>query len=312
MLHKVLTTMAFLGVLIALASCGVQPSAAPAPTAAPTAAPAANKVIVLGDISNEPTKTLKSFQPLADYLDDHLSALGVDVKIKIAPDLPTMARWMQAGDVDLYFDSPYPAMMVSDQSGAQPILRRWKGGDAEYETVFITRANSGLTSVTDLKGRVIGFEDNYSTSGYLLPKSYLLQAGMHPVEKPGPQAGVAKDEVGYVFTQDSENTLQWVLSGKVVAGAIDSRAFADIPPESRTALTVLAETEKVARHVVLARAGMDPTLLGTIKTVLLGMDKSPEGQAVLKKFEKTAKFDEFPTAADLTRMRELYQLVQAK
>ena len=63
MLHKVLTTMAFLGVLIALASCGVQPSAAPAPTAAPTAAPAANKVIVLGDISNEPTKTLKSGSP---------------------------------------------------------------------------------------------------------------------------------------------------------------------------------------------------------------------------------------------------------
>jgi phosphonate transport system substrate-binding protein len=312
MAHKVLTTMAFLGVLIALASCGAQPIAAPAPTAAPIATLAASKTIVLGDISNEPTKTLKSFQPLADYLDDHLRTLGVGVKVKIAPDLATMARWMQAGEVDLYFDSPYPAMIVSDQSGAQPILRRWKGGDAEYETVFITRANSGLTSLTDLQGQVIGFEDNYSTSGYLLPKSYLLQAGMHPVEKSGPQAGVAKDEVGYVFTQDSENTLQWVLSGKVVAGAIDSRVFADIPPESRTALTVLATTEKVARHVVLAGAGMEPTLLSTIKTALLGMDKSPEGQAVLKAFEKTAKFDEFPTATDLTRMRELYQLVQAK
>jgi phosphonate transport system substrate-binding protein len=249
---------------------------------------------------------------LADYLAAHLDTYGVSVKIKLAPDLATMARWMQAGEVDLYFDSPYPAMIVSDQSGAQPILRRWKGGDAEYDTVFIARANSGLSSLADLQGQVIGFEDNFSTSGYLLPKTYLLRAGMHPVEKPDPQAAVAKDEVGYVFTLDADNTVQWVLSGRVVAGAIDSRAFADIPSESRSALTVLAETEKVARHVVMAQANMEPALLSAIKTVLLDMDQSAEGQAVLKAFEKTAKFDEFPTTADLNRMRQLYELIQDK
>jgi phosphate/phosphite/phosphonate ABC transporter binding protein len=312
MAHRALTTIAFLGILIALVSCGAASTTAPTPTAVPLATPAATKLLVLGDISNEPAKSLKSFQPLADYLTAHLDTFGVSVKVKLAPDLATMARWMQAGEVDLYFDSPYPAMIVSDQSGAQPILRRWKGGDAEYDTVFITRANSGLDSLADLQGRVIGFEDNFSTSGYLLPKTYLLRAGMQPVEKSDPQAEVAKDEVGYIFTQDSENTIQWVLSGRVVAGAIDSSAFSDIPSESRTVLTVLAETEKVARHVVLARAGMEPTLLSAIKTVLLDMDRSTEGQAVLKAFEKTAKFDEFPTAADLNRMRQLYEMIREK
>ncbi|NES05342.1 MAG: phosphate/phosphite/phosphonate ABC transporter substrate-binding protein, partial [Okeania sp. SIO2F4] len=105
-------------------------------------------------------------------------------------------------------------------------------------------------------------------------------------------------------------TIQWVISGKVVAGALDIGTFMEIPEESRQAMLVLAQSDKVARHIALVRADLKPEMIEAIKTILIEMDKTPEGQEVLKKFEKTAKFDNFPPESSIERMRELYELVQ--
>ncbi|MGK7926144.1 MAG: phosphate/phosphite/phosphonate ABC transporter substrate-binding protein, partial [Spirulina sp.] len=232
--------------------------------------------------------------------------------VEVAPSMETMAEWLSAGKVDLYFDSPYPAMIVSDLSDSKPILRRWKKGVEAYHTIIFTRTDSGVKTVDELEGKTIAFEEEFSTSGYMLPLSYLVEAGLKLVETRSPTAGIAPDEVGYVFSEDDQNSIQWVLSKRVTASAVSAPDFLEIPEEVRQQLTIVAETESLPRHIAIVSPTLTPEEVSAIKEVLLAMEKTEKGREILATFEKTAKFDEFPEGIDraIDRMRELYELTQ--
>jgi phosphonate transport system substrate-binding protein len=187
-----------LSLILLLAGCNT--ASPPSPTPEPTAAPSPEAdagVIVLGDIGDNPAEKIERFQPLADYLAAHLADYGISVgEVRIAPDFDTMISWIEAGEVDLYFDSLFPIMMISNETGAQPILRRWKGGDAAYHSVIFTRADGELASIEDLTGQIIGFEEAFSTSGYMLPTAHLLEAGIPMVEVDSPEAEVPGGQRG--------------------------------------------------------------------------------------------------------------------
>ncbi|MEZ4646360.1 MAG: phosphate/phosphite/phosphonate ABC transporter substrate-binding protein [Chloroflexota bacterium] len=290
-------------------------TASPTPTPVLTDAVTPTGVLVFGDISDEAAETINGTQPIADYLAAQLGDYGISrAEVKIAPDLDTMVQWMANGEVDLYFDSPYPALVISQKTGAEPILRRWKYGVSAYHTLFFARADAGITTVADLQGHMIAFEESFSTSGYMLPLSYLLEQGLNPVSKESPEVTVAADEIGYTFSTADNTTIQWVVSGRVVAGVVDNVTYElFVPEETRQEFVVLAETEDVPRQLVLVRPGMDADLKAAIKSGLLTMDETEEGRAVLDVF-LTTEFDEFPEGADaaLARMRTLYDLAQSR
>jgi phosphonate transport system substrate-binding protein len=272
-------------------------------------------VIVLAEISDDPQKVINRTQPFADYLAANLGAFGIGAgEVKVVPDMETLATLLESGEADIAYDSLYPAMVLRNEAGAVPILRRWKDGVEEYHSVFFVLAESGIESLEDLNGKIIAFDEPSSTSGYVVPLDYLLEAGLNPVEKPSVEAAVAEDEIGFVFSNDDENTIQWVASQRVAAGVVDNTTFDEIPDEVKANLVILAETGAFPRQVVLVRSGMDPALQAAIIAVLIGMDETETGRAALDEFSDTAQFDEFPQGADaaLTDMQAMYDRVQSR
>ncbi len=316
MAHKVFGIVITVVLLTALAGCTTQPAPTPTPEPTEIAPVGGTDTIVLTDIdADDPIGKIEEFQPLADYLAANLAEHGISVgEVRIAPDLETVIGWMESGEVDLYYDSPYPAMRVIDATGAQPILRGWRGGEPVYHSVFFARADSGLAALEDIVGHVIAYDDRASTSGFMLPTAYLIENGLNPVEVPSPDAAVAGDQVGYVFSQDDQNTIEWVIEGVVDVGVVDNLTYmGDIPEETRAELVILAETEEVPRRVLVARPDLEPELVEAIKSLFVEMESTPEGQALLETL-KTKRFDEFPEGADafLDRMREIYALVEGQ
>ncbi|PIE36335.1 phosphate ABC transporter substrate-binding protein [candidate division KSB3 bacterium] len=298
MLHKILATVVLMSILITLVG---------------SEAYSESGKIVLGKISDKPTKKLKEYQPLADYLAEYLNDVGIETgEVKVAPDIETMARWMASGEVDLFFDNPYSAFLVGDRSGAQPIIFRIKEGPSEKHGVFFALAESGLTSLADLEGRLIALEEPESASDYLLPMVHMLEAGMNPVKKSDINDPVAADEVGYVFSYDSDKTVQLLVTKKIEAGVITDDDFQKISDANPGVLVVLAETEEGTRNQLgIVRAGMDPSVVEAMITLLTGLDKTAEGPMVMESSE-TLRFEEISgdLGTILTRLRTMYELVQ--
>ncbi len=260
-----------------------------------TARAASMPPLVIGSVSDKPGNEIKKFQPLADYLARHLAEFGVDKGVvKVARGTSEMAHLLGSGQVDVYIDSPFPIIVVGRLADSRILLRRWKKGRAEYHSVVFVRNDSPIQTVNDLLGKLIAFEEPYSTTGYFLPKTSLLLAGLRLRDQSVTSEPVKRDETGYTFSLDDENTVMWVLRGKVSAGATDDASFAKLPPSRRDDLRVMHRTMVVPRHLVSVRKGLDERLVKRMKEVLMAMEHSEEGKQVLQKFEMTTRFDEPP------------------
>lgn len=307
---RVTVTMT-LTVMLLMVACQAQANDSPtnevAPISLPTPSP--DQILVLGDISRDPAGTIEAFQPVADYLAARLADFDIKQgRVIVAPDMPTMIDRLKAGEVHLFFDSPFPALTAYEEADARPLLRRWKKGVAEYHTVIVVRKDSGITDLEGLLGQNVAFEDRSSTSGYLLPKGYLTRLGLNVTEVSPGSTDLPANAISYVFAGGEENVRAWLLNGKVTGAVIPSGDFEDLAYEVKNQLQVLDRTTSIPRHIVLAHPGMEEALQARIVDLLLSMDQTPEGQAALDAFQRTKKFDVFQQGPEeaMEELRELF------
>ena len=296
---RVFASLAALTLLL-LAGCQTNQNLEPEVVPASLLTGSSGHAITLGDVEpEEPTKKLKRFQPLADYLADNLQEYGVEVGIVVlARDIEEMAGFLKDGTVDVYFDSVYPSLAASNLSGSRVIVRRWKQGDPTYWSTFITLKENGLTSPEDLLGKVVAFEAPFSTSGFVLPAGTLIQRGFTLRQVDGPDAPVASDEIGYFFSGDEENTVELLLRGRVAAGGVSNQDYEGLPAELKEQIGSFDRTIAVPRQLVTVRPGLEPEIVARIQQLLIGLEEFPQGLELLAALKKTAKFDLLPPEAE--------------
>jgi phosphonate transport system substrate-binding protein len=271
------------------------------------AAPAAT--ITLSVMGEEPAEDMRKILPLASYLNKQLSADGTTQgKVIVAKTLSEIATMLRGGKIDLHFDSYARTLALSRLAGSKPILRRWKRGVAEYYGVIFARSDSGINRLEDLHGKNIALEEEFSTVGQLLPKFMITEKGLKLVPT---DARITQDSVGYTYAYWDENTMLWVLKGKVAAGAMDSQTYAELGQKHGDILKVLAKTPPVPRHVVSIRPGMPQDLLANVKEILIHMDQTEDGKKALQQFDRTAKFDEL-SEHNTGLIQKLGKLIEAE
>jgi phosphonate transport system substrate-binding protein len=147
---------------------------------------------------------------------------GVPVKTFSAADYAGVIQAFAAGQVDIAYMSPaaYAAAWVQSNGNVIPLLTSQEAdGTTSYVSVLYVRADSGITSIEQLKGKSLAWADPNSASGYLIPRSEFRQMGIDP--EPGKYFG----RTG--FAGGHEQAVVAVLGGQYDAGVTWSSGVGD-------------------------------------------------------------------------------------
>lgn len=114
----------------------------------------------------------------------------VPTKLLMASDYAGVIQGFAAGQVDLSYMSPssYAAAWIESKGNIVPLTTSMeKDGGIAYVAVCYVRADSGITSLEQLKGKSLAWADPNSASGYLIPRSEFRAMGIDP--EPGKYFG---------------------------------------------------------------------------------------------------------------------------
>ena len=267
--------------------------------------------LVLGVVFQGTAQPVEAhFRPLIEYV-AHKFSSTTETKgmIIVAPTAAQMIKLLEEKRVDLYMESPYPTYLINRLGAARLLLRAWKGGMAEYRSLIFTSKQIGVTDPKELRGKIIAFEDPGSTSGYFLPKLFLLKKGFSMSQQASPESKISAGEIGYIFANTSNEVVRLVLQKKVTAGAFSTDDYAALEDKDKPLISILAETESVPRHLVSVRKDLPETVVNRLKSILLAMDQDKEGQQILKQTDNTTRFDSLPGGEEMVRRKlvELYR-----
>jgi phosphonate transport system substrate-binding protein len=255
------------------------------------------KTITLGIVAATNQKEIEAhFQDFVRYLARKLSSRSkIEARIVLAPTQSRLATLLTERKTDFYMESPHPTHMINNVYGAgKLLLRRWKGGMADYHASIFTDRNGETKRLEDLKGKIIAFEDPESTSGYFLPKLLLTKRGFKLLRKTQIEADVTRGEVGYIFAGSQNELVDLVLTKKVAAGAFSNDDYASLNESKKSEIAILAETASLPRHLVSIRKNLAPVLARGLEKTLLSMHQDPEGRLILQNTDGTTKFDVLP------------------
>lgn len=241
----------------------------------------AQQVLRVSAIPDEaPTELARKFEPLGKYLE---AKLGMKVEWTPVTDYAAAVETLVNRKIDLAWFGGFTFVQSSVRSGGKTIPLVQREEDAVFRSVFIAGRDSGIHKLEDLKGRTLSFGSQSSTSGHLMPRSYLLAAKIDP----------DKDLKRVSFSGAHDATIAAVASGKVDAGALNISVWNKFVEDKKVdpaAVRVIYTTPAYYDYNWTVHADMPAALREKIAQAFLDLNSATAQGAEILKLQRAAKF----------------------
>jgi phosphonate transport system substrate-binding protein len=218
-----------------------------------------------------PQEMLRIYTPFAEYL---TKEIGIPVKFTPVVDYAATVEGLAANRLEMVWYGGLTSVQAARQAkGARRIIVRKE--DAQFKSYFITRKETGIKDLKDLKGKTFAFGSVSSTSGHLMPRYFLLKGGINP----------EKDFSKFSFSGAHDATAAWVEAGQVDAGALNFLVWDKLVETKKVdtnKVTIFWTTPAYVDYVWTVRAGVDKGTVEKISKAFLKLDYgNPEHKKLL-------------------------------
>lgn len=246
----------------------------------------AQQVLRVTAIPDEsPTELARKAGPLIKYLETRLN-----VKVEYTPvtDYAAAVETLVNKKVDLAWFGGFTFVQANVRSGGKVIPLVQREEDERFRSVFIT-SEPAIQSLADLKGRDVSFGSQSSTSGHLMPRSFLLQAKIDP----------EKDFKRVAYSGAHDATIAAVAAGKVQGGALNISVWEKFVADKKVDLgkvRVIYTTPAYYDYNWSVHADMPQALRDKLTQAFLALSRdTAEGKEILE-LQRATRF--VPTKAD--------------
>lgn len=226
-----------------------------------------------------PTELQRKFEPLGKYLS---KATGLKVEFTPVTDYAASVEGLINRKVDMVWFGGFTFVQANVRSKGQVVPLVQRAEDEKFRSVFIT-TKPDINKLEDLKGKTLSFGSESSTSGHLMPRSFLLGAKVNP----------DTDLKRIAFSGAHDATVAAVAGGKVDAGALNISVWDKLVESGKVdpkVVRVFYTTPGYYDYNWTVRSDMSPALQKKITDAFLALDAStPEGKQILE-LQRATKF----------------------
>lgn len=225
-----------------------------------------------------PTELQRKFKPLGTYLE---RKLGMKVEFTPVTDYAASVEGLVNGKLDMVWFGGFTFVQAKLRSNGQVIPLVQRAEDEKFKSVFITTRDD-IRTLQDLKGKTFSFGSESSTSGHLMPRSFLLQAGITP----------EKDMKRIAFSGAHDATVAAVAGGKVDAGALNISVWEKLQAQGKVDKTVhvFLTTPGYYDYNWTVRADMNPALRKKLADAFLALDASNAADKEILDLQRASRF----------------------
>ncbi|MGM9487464.1 putative selenate ABC transporter substrate-binding protein [Ideonella sp. YS5] len=241
----------------------------------------AQQVLRVTAIPDEaPTELARKFAPLGQYLE---AQTGMKVEWTPVTDYAAAVETLVNRKVDLAWFGGFTFVQASVRSAGKVIPLVQREEDTKFRSVFITEADSGIKTLADLKGRSVSFGSASSTSGHLMPRHFLLTAGIKP----------ETDFKHLAFSGAHDATIAAVAAGKVDAGALNISVWEKFVADKKvdtSQVKVFFTTPAYYDYNWSVHADMPADLREKLKRAFLALDPANPAHKAILDLQRATRF----------------------